>query len=295
MSLIDELRAPEGAALDEARASLSSLVSVGVLSFRAPQTIRNTLARHRESGLIDSVGEFFVWFNELSETDRAIAAEAGVDFAGSTENGGIYGGFRAIAERATKPYVLILENDITPLPGADVRGCIESCMADMIANDIKIFSLRSLREPGEGIIYRKYLAFFGAVDPFVPGIAPHRSSLHTRLWMLAEFGNPDKFRSAATFLEREPKKVQPKAVQKLPSGNFVTDSRYRNWTNQALLVERRFFLDVICARVESHPDPRLVNGHQDIERALNRWWWRRRRERLGIAGNGVFTHSRLDR
>jgi hypothetical protein len=295
MLLTDDSRVPHGGAQEETRESLASLVSVGVLSFRAPETIRTALARHRESGLIDAAGEFFVWFNELSDTDRAIAAEAGVDFAGSAENGGIYGGFRAIAERATKPYVLILENDITPLPGADVRGCIEACVADMMGNDIRTFSLRSLREPGEGVIYRKYLSFFGAVDPFVPGIGPRRSSLWTRLRMLAEYGNPDKFRSASTFLEREPDKVQPKAVLKLPSGNFVTDSRYRNWTNQSLLVERRFFLDVICARVESHPDPRLVNGHQDIERALNSWWWRRQRERLGIACDGVFTHRRLDR
>ncbi|MBT3070966.1 hypothetical protein KKP04_08805 [Rhodomicrobium sp. Az07] len=294
MYLIDELRVPGGAAA-EARASLASLVSVGVLSFRAPETIRNTLACHRESGLIDRVGEFFVWFNELSDTDRAIAHEAGVDFAGSAENGGIYGGFRAIAERATKPYVLILENDIVPLPGADVPGCIESCIADMMAHDIKIFSLRSLRQPGEGLNYRKYLAFFGAVEPFVSGIAPHRSPLPRRIRMLLEYGNPDKFRSASMFLERQPEEVQPKAVRKLPSNNYVTDSRYRNWSNQSVLVERRFFLDVVCARVKSHPDPRLVNGFQDIERALNSWWWRRRRERLGSAGGGVFTHRRLDR
>ncbi|KAI94232.1 hypothetical protein T281_12170 [Rhodomicrobium udaipurense JA643] len=295
MTLIDELRAPEGAALDEARASLSSLVSVGVLSFRAPQTIRNTLARHRESGLIDSVGEFFVWFNELSETDRAIAAEAGVDFAGSAENGGIYGGFRAIAERATKPYVLILENDITPLPGADVRGCIESCTADMIANDIKIFSLRSRRHLGEGCPYRKYLSYFGAVNPFVAEVAPHQPSALRQIKMLAEFGLPDKFRSGAIYLEEEPDKVQPKAVTRLPSGHFLTDSRYRNWSNQMPLVDRRFFLDVICARVERRPDSRLLNGHQNIECALNKSWWRRRREPIGHAAEGVFTNSRLDR
>ena len=54
-----------------------------------------------------------------------------------------------------------------------------------------------------------------------------------------------------------------------------------------MLVERRYFFDVICRRVEEHPDPRLVNGHQDIERALNRRWWRHRRDPMGHAAEGV--------
>jgi len=61
------------------------------------------------------------------------------------------------------------------------------------------------------------------------------------------------------------------------------------------LVEREFFLNTICHRVEEHPDPRLVNGHQYIERAMNSRCWRRRREPLGYAADGVFVHARLDR
>jgi len=295
MLLTDDYCALQGGVQEDARASLASLVSVGVLSYRAPQTIARAIALHRQSGLIDAAGEFFVWFNGITEADRTLAEDAGVDFAGAEDNNGIYGGFRAIAERATNPYVLILENDVVPLAGADVRGCLENCVADMIEHGVKTFTLRSRQQPGDGGVFRKYLAFFGAVDPIAPEVAPRAASLATRLRMLVEYGNPDKFRSASAFLEREPEKVQPKAVTRLPSGNFVTDSRYRNWTNQALLVERRFFLDVICGRVESHPDPRLVNGHQDIERALNKMWWRKRREPMGIAGEGVFTHRRLDR
>ncbi len=87
--------------------------------------------------------------------------------------------------------------------------------------------------------------------------------------MFLEHGGIDKFRAASLFCERAPENVQKDAVRKLPSGNYVTDSRYRNWSNQAVLVERQYFVDVVCRRVDEHPDPRLVNGHQDIERALN--------------------------
>jgi hypothetical protein len=273
----------------------ATLVSVGVLSFGALKTISRALKAYRESGLIDCAGEFFVYFNAITPEDKRVAEEAGVRYSGTAENLGIYGGFRAIAERARNPYVLILENDIVPLPGVRARECLEACVSDMIEHGIKCFSLRSRREPGEGAPYTKYIKTFGLVEPIAPGLAPKKAAPFSRLRMFLEHGGIDKFRAASLFCERDPETVQKDAVRKLPSGNYVTDSRYRNWSNQAVLVERQYFFDVVCRRVEEHPDPRLVNGHQDIERALNRRWWRRRRDSMGHAGEGVFTHRRLDR
>ncbi len=273
----------------------ASLVSVGVLSFGALQTISRSLKAHRESGLIDCAGEFFVHFNGITSEDKRVAEEAGVLYSGTPENLGIYGGFRAIAERARNPYVLILENDVVPLPGARVRECLEVCVSDMLEYGIKIFSLRSRQEPGEGIPYAKYIKTFGLVEPVSSRLAPKKAAPFSRLRMFLEHGSIDKFRASSLFCERNPEQVKKDAVRKLPSGNYLTDSRYRNWGNQAVLVERQYFFDVVCRRVEEHPDPRLVNGHQDIERALNRRWWRRRRDPMGHAAEGVFTHRRLDR
>jgi hypothetical protein len=231
----------------------------------------------------------------MTPDDKAVAEEAGVRYTGTPENLGIYGGFRAIAERAKNPYVLILENDVVPLPGAAVRDCLGSCVSDMIEHRIKSFSLRSRREPGEGAPYTKYIKTFGLLEPVGPSLAARRAAPLSKLRMFLEHGGINKFRAASLFCERTPETVQSHAVRKLPSGNYLTDSRYRSWSNQAVLVERQYFLDVVCRRVDEHPDPRLVNGHQDIERALNRKWWRRRRDRMGHAAEGIFTHRRLDR
>lgn len=249
--------------------SPASLVSVGVLSFGALQTIARALEAHRKSGLIDCAGEFFVHFNAITAEDKRVAEEAGVRFSGTAENRGIYGGFRAIAERAKNPYVLILENDVVPLPGAAVRECLEACVSDMVEHGIKCFCLRSRRQPGEGAPYAKYIKTFGLVDPVAPSLAAKKAAPFSQLRMFLEHGSIDKFRGASLFCERNPETVQKHAVRKLPSGNYATDLRYRNWSNQAVLVERQYFFDVVCRRVEEHPDPRLVNGHQDIERALN--------------------------
>ncbi len=272
-----------------------ALISVGVLSYRAHRTIERSLELHLKSGLPDLAGEFFVYFNALCNEDEALAKAAGVAYQGSPENSGIYGGFRAIAERAARPYVLILENDVHPLEGADIEGCLNACLSDMLEHGIKVFSLRSRVNPGQGGSGRKYARCFPIHDPVSPEMHPQKPSLSSRLSMLFAHGYLSKFRGGAIGVEKAPEKAQPKAVRKLASGNYVTDSRFANWSNQAVLFERDFFLNTICRRVDTRPDPRLVNGHQDIERALNSWWWRRRREPMGRAAHGIFTHARLDR
>lgn len=274
--------------------SLSSLVSVGILSYRALRTISRSLASYRESGIMDWAGEFFVYFNGMTSEDEKLARDFGVNYFGSKENLGIYGGFRAIAEHAKNPYVLILENDIIPLPGSDVQACVTRALSDVIEHGIKSFCLRSRDVPGHGGIYPKYVRCFELHDPIIAELKPGKPTLYSKLRMTLKHGNLDKFRAIAIYIERSPETVHGNAIRKLPSGNYVTDSRYRNWSNQAVLVDRQYFIDVICRRVEEHPDPRLINGHQDIERALNVSWWRKRRDLTGHAADGVFTHSRID-
>jgi hypothetical protein len=285
---------PRAGVAGEMPQSLASLVSVGVLSYRALRTISRSLQAYRASGLMDWAGEFFVFFNAMTAEDQKLVQASGVNYFGSAENLGIYGGFRAIAEHAQKPYVLILENDIIPLPGSLVQDCVVKALSDMIEHGIKSFCLRSRENPGHGGIYPKYIRCFEVHDPIIAELKPSKPTLYSKLRMMAKHGNLDKFRAIAIYIERFPERVHGDAVRKLPSGNYLTDSRYRNWSNQAVLVDRQYFLDVICRRVEEHPDPRLLNGHQDIERALNVRWWRNRKDLTAHAADGVFTHSRLD-
>jgi hypothetical protein len=282
---------PQGSAV--LRRGLAREVSIGVLSYGAQATLARSLETHKAAGLPDLAGEFFVYFNALCDEDVKTAGAAGVPYHGDASNTGIYGGFRRIAEHATKPYVLILENDIVSNPqGADAGECLESCVADMIEHRISTFSLRSRTAPGQGGVYGKYLKCFPVREPLTSKIAPQALPLASRLGMYLKHGHLGKFRAGAIYAEKHPEQAQPAAITRLPSGNFLTQSRFRNWSNQAVLVERSFFLDVICRRVDEHPDPRLINGCQDIERAINRWWWRRLGVRMGHARDGIFTHAR---
>jgi hypothetical protein len=270
-------------------------VTIGILSFGARQTLASSLASHVRAGLFAVASQSFVFFNAITDEDRELAARFGLACSGSDANLGIYGGFKQIAERASQPYVLILENDISTLPGLDVEACVATCVGDMTRERIRVFSLRSRLNPGAGSLWGKYVRCYAVQSPLRDGMQPKAPGLRDRAGMLARHGYLSKFKGTAIYVETNPEAVHPAAIRRLPSGNYVTDSRYRNWSNQSVLVEREYFLSTICPRVENYPDQRLVNGAQDIERALNCAWWRRQREPLGHAAQGIFTHARLDR
>ncbi len=269
-------------------------LSIGILSYHAHETIRTSLENHIEARLHKLPSNFFVYFNDITDADRKLAKSFDIAYYGGP-NSGIYGGFKAIAEHSDTEYILILENDMMSLPDEDIIQCVSSGIEDMKKYDINIFSLKCRFKQGQGSSDRKYRKAYGIKTPLFEGQTRYDPTLFDKLQMTLKHGYLSKFRGRAIASELEPEKVQPLAIKKLPSGNFLTDSRYVNWGNQALLVKRSFFLNIVCNRVETHPDPRTVNGFQDIERAMNCGWWRRRKELYGYAERGCFSHSRVDR
>lgn len=271
-------------------------LSIGVLSFKAHKTIRNSLHNHDKAGLLKLTSDFFIYFNAIDEYDRNIASDFNLNFYGDIQNSGIYGGFLKIAEHAQRPYVLVLESDlVTTTSPEELLKCLDSCLTDMKVQKIDIFNLRSRHNPGQGKNTEKYTRSFSLKDPLNVDLNGKKTSTISKLHMQIKHGGTDKLRSGAIYTEKNPDLAQPKAIKKLASGNFLTSSRYCNWSNQAILVKRSFFLDFICRLVADRPDPRLVHGFQDIERALNKRWWRRMEVPMGFAKDGVFSHQRVDR
>ena len=58
-------------------------LSIGLLSWKAHETLRRTLESYARARLAANAAEFKVFFNEISDDDRALAAEFGVDSCGS--------------------------------------------------------------------------------------------------------------------------------------------------------------------------------------------------------------------
>ena len=194
---------------DSGTRSAASRVSVGVLSFGALQTISQALKAHRESGLIDCAGEFFVHFNAITPEDKSVAEEAGVSYSGTAENCGIYGGLRAIAERARNPYVLILENDVVPCPA---RGCANSGGVrfghDRARRQVlqPAFAARAGRRgPAENISRRS--ALFSRLRPVLPRSKPRLSPGSECSWSTEALTSSGRRRSFVSAILRQYKRM----------------------------------------------------------------------------------------
>lgn len=278
----------------------ASSLGLGIVSWRSHDTLRATLEAHREAGLTAAVDRALIWFQDLSDDDRAIAREFGYEAAGGP-NCGIAEGMANIAETLGTDLVLFLENDCPCVePLAEVISQFDRSRQLFAADEIDILRLRHRWIVGDGFRLRRYLAYFPPValhpeftqhDQLAFAASPARAALTRRL-------RPAKARNLsgrALYVEEFPEQTQPGRIRSHPAedGLYLTDSRYLNWTNQSVLTTRRFFLDTIMPYVRAHPSGRTSNGFQSPERPLNCAWWRRQRFRIAV-GRGLFTHRRLD-
>ena len=272
-------------------------VTIGLISWRAPETIAHTLKSYAEAGILELFAARRIHFNEISAADRAIAAAHGFAVSGSADNLGIYGAVNAVAGAVETPYLLSLENDCPLVTDrAGLSGMLASALADMQALDVPVFILRSRREPGEAFTRRaRSEARFRPVWPI--GTDPlARRALPPALVRAYEDLRRPALRGCALYAEEDPTLRHPNVIRKTAHGNWVTSSATLNWTNNAILVRTQFMREVVLARVRSHPAETSLNGHQDIEAALKRDdWWRRQGFAMGQSEPGAFTHRRLDR
>lgn len=267
-------------------------VGVGLLSWKAPATLEATLESHVSKDLFSLFDEHLIFFQERSASDIEVAQRFGLRHDGNRENSGIVGGVRALVERLDCDYLLLLENDCPAVePLEEIRRQLDAALHDMVFESIPVFRFRSRREPGEGLAsVEKFYRYYADRVPAPAGHSPRLS----RLRRLLRPAKARRLLGAAAYADCQPDRVFPEAFGRTPCGNLVVSSRHINWTNQSVLVNRRWMLDVILPYVDAHPSNRLVNGFSDIEKELNGDWWREQAFRVGLVP-GVFTHRRLDR
>ena len=85
-------------------------IGLGVLSWKAHETLKATLNSYRDSGLLDLFEDKVIHFNDISDGDRAIAEEYGFRAVGA-ENKGIAKGTENLAKAIESEHILIVQND----------------------------------------------------------------------------------------------------------------------------------------------------------------------------------------
>ncbi len=271
--------------------------TLSILSWKQHDVLRRTLRVFADRGVLDLFANRRIFFNEFDQADRDIAAEFGFEAIGSTTNVGIFGGAKGLAEACTTELMLFVENDCPPIVAADAfLDGMARATADMRDHNVPVFSMRSRRQPGEKFNRReRYEKYYRLEHPLseIDEAGTGQRLPTNMLQRFAEDMRRPSLRGSALFAEQAPHLRHPGCIQRSTNDNFLISSRIHNWSNNCLLVNAGFMRDVIVPRVEAHPAPTTINGHQDIEAALKmNGWWKSQDILMGQADPGPLTHAR---
>jgi hypothetical protein len=86
-------------------------ISVGILTWKRPSTLRYALKSYAKAGLLEKWGEVILFANASDPREVAMAGEFGLKLLQSPDNIGIGPAFAALASAAICPNFLFLEND----------------------------------------------------------------------------------------------------------------------------------------------------------------------------------------
>ena len=267
-------------------------VGMGLLSWKAHRTLENTLKTYAEERLFSLFDETRVLFQEASADDFRVADQYGLQADGTDSNIGIYAGVKRLLEGLSSDYVLLLENDCPLIEShAEARRQLSAALQDAVDRQVPVFRFRSLSHPGQGFATRrKFLRYYA--DRV--GEGDEYGYWWPKVRRLLRPAKASRLKGIAAYASDRPEAVFPEAFERSDRGVLLTSSAFLNWTNQSVLVDRRWMLEEILPYVERHPSRRLVNGFSDIEKELNCGWWRQQRFPIGLV-NGLFTHERIDR
>lgn len=243
--------------------------SIGILSWKSPKTLHQTLASYKENGLLDLTDDVAIYFQEISKTDLAIAEEFGITkIYGGDRNVGIGAAFTTLVEGAKYEQVLILEEDWVLVESNQmVEEVIKSCIAGLVADKIDFIRLRHVRYPG---------------DP-----------LYTRQFKGREMDSPEHLLDAVHWHGGKLVELYPAYLYAHHMGDYFGelwgfvcgDSFYCNHTNNAHMTTKSFYKNNIT--------PFSGNGVA-LEGSI-RDTWRSAGHRVAHSIPGLFSHQRIDR
>lgn len=257
------------------------MFTICILSWKAHQSLINTLDSYRDHGLLDHPAPKFIFFQEISEQDITIARKYNIEYRGTKENIGIDGAWEDILTHITTPYVLFLEDDCPLIMNREQAYLqLQASLQLLQEQKADIVRLRSRWQPGYKFnILAKYQRFFA-------------DNIYAKLLRFFRPKKASRLLGAAIYAHQNPEKIHSEILK---NGDFyIVDSAHLNWTNQSVMLSKDLFLKELLPYIKTHPSSRKLNGRQNLENSLNCRWWRKQQYKIAIHKDGLFTHVRID-
>lgn len=235
--------------------------SIGILSWKSPKTLHQTLSSYKENGLLNLTDDVSIYFQEISDTDKAIAEEFGItQIYGDDSNVGIGKAFTTLVKGAKYEYVLLLENDWCLVnPSDSTQGYLEEALHLLIQGAADVIKCRDRIDPGQ--------------------------PLYTLQFRGRERDCPEHMGDAIHWLDN-PDLKYPEVFSRVEWDGtpwYVMPSKHVSHTNNPCLHSKTFYL--------KHIAPFSGSG-VDLEGNILKYW---QSNDFKVAhGMGLFKHNRID-
>jgi hypothetical protein len=258
-------------------------ITIGILCWRSPRTIRNTLESYKKNGLLELVHPFIYFQERSSDTDR-LAEEYGIkDIIGTKENKGLLQAFIEMVNHVKTKYFIFAECDFELInDNKKVSDILNDCMKLMKENNIKVIRLRDRKNPGKPLHSRQSFDMSDSElekQDFTDYIAKPE--------MVHFFDNPEeKVSDVFTIVDK-------------PQYNYrwyMCDYKHYHWSNVIYMAETKFLKDVVIPIVLESRETQ--NGKNDeLLNTFEQIMWAKRDRLHGYtvaSGEGLFKHNRID-
>ena len=242
-------------------------ISLGLLSYNAPDTLNQTLQTYKESGLLDISNDVFAILqkSDKQEEEEKVCDKFNIRCIKMPDNGRMSSGFKAIYENANNEIIVFLENDF-------VNYSTKQESIDFFYNSINF-----IKEQQIDLVRARSRKNAGS-----PNFALEMFNIQKD-----EFKH-NMYLSECIFWLDDPEIEYPENIKRINPliGNekwYLSSSKYCNWTNNAFITSKTFFKDAILPH---------LSGSLNIEDTFTSIWSKQNYK--CVYGPGLFTHFRLD-
>lgn len=237
------------------------MISIGILTHRAPITLKNTLLSYKYYKILDFTDDVFciIQPSEKQDDEINICKDFNIRYVLEKENGWMAWGIKRVFEEAKYDVVLFTENDFRAMcDGSDILIHSIKWIQEEIVDMIRI---RNLKNPGHPIVINSY-----------KGRELENEQTKTQIHY------------SAHYLE-EPEKVFPEYINKYSDDPrlLIMNSKNCGYTNNCFITSKRFYTKALLPYIQfgTHFEPQ-IDQH-----------WSKADYKIGIT-DGFLTHIRMD-
>lgn len=246
-------------------------ITLGILCWKSPQTIRNTLDSYKENGLLSMVHPI-LYFQERSEEDEELAKEYEIkDVMGGPGNTGIIGAMIELIQATKTKYFIFAECDFELVnDAATTKKILNEAVKLMEEKDVHLVRLRDKKQPGAPLGSRDF--------------APKDLTNH-----VFDTSFPYKIEVIMFEGDVQPDKAFPGLFERIDYETpwYKTSSEHAPWSNNIFIAKTDFLKERLVPLLEKNREIPSTRMENTLIQNLNGY--------NVAAGNGLFMHNRIDR